>query len=69
MTGGRPRYSPCAPAASPRRPRKHKPQRRILPAVTEARITAAMMRFFDMDDRARLPWRFFGECRPILARA
>jgi hypothetical protein len=24
------------------------------------RITRGMMRFFDMDDRARLPWRFFG---------
>ncbi len=28
-----------------------------------------MMRFFDMDDRARLPWRFFGATISILARA
>jgi hypothetical protein len=29
----------------------------------------AMIRFFDMDDRARLPWRFYGERRAALARA
>ncbi|MCL7465466.1 hypothetical protein [Phaeovulum sp. NW3] len=29
---------------------------------------AGMIRFFDMDDRARLPWRFYGESRSILAR-
>jgi len=29
---------------------------------------AAMIRFFDMDDRARLPWRFHGESLSILAR-
>jgi len=28
-----------------------------------------MMRFFDMDDRARLPWRFHGATVSILARA
>jgi hypothetical protein len=28
-----------------------------------------MIRFFDMDDRARLPWRFFGETHAIAARA
>jgi len=27
-----------------------------------------MNRFFDMDDRARLPWRFHGATRSILAR-
>jgi len=27
-----------------------------------------MTRFFDMDDRARLPWRFFGAMRAVLAR-
>ena len=27
------------------------------------------MRFFDIGDRARLPWRFFGAARAILARA
>ncbi|MBL3703648.1 hypothetical protein GI582_13205 [Sulfitobacter sp. BDSS02] len=27
-----------------------------------------MTRVFDMDDRARLPWRFFGATRTILAR-
>jgi len=28
-----------------------------------------MKRFFDMDDRARLPWRFYGSTVSILARA
>ncbi|WP_372892594.1 isopropylmalate isomerase [Rhodosalinus sp.] len=28
-----------------------------------------MSRVFDMDDRARLPWRFFGAARSVLARA
>jgi len=27
-----------------------------------------MKRFFDMDDRARLPWRFYGVAFTILAR-
>ncbi|PZQ97831.1 MAG: hypothetical protein DI533_11800 [Cereibacter sphaeroides] len=27
-----------------------------------------MMRFFDMDDHARLPWRFYGATVSILAR-
>jgi len=27
-----------------------------------------MDRFFDIDDHARLPWRFFGAARAILAR-
>jgi hypothetical protein len=27
-----------------------------------------MIRFFDMDDRARLPWRFSRESRSVLAR-
>jgi len=27
-----------------------------------------MMRFFDMADRARLPWRFVREGRSVLAR-
>jgi len=27
-----------------------------------------MQRFFDMDDRSRLPWRFFGATLSILAR-
>ncbi|MCC5974963.1 MAG: hypothetical protein JJT81_13040 [Rubellimicrobium sp.] len=30
--------------------------------------TPTMMRFFDMDDRARLPWRFHGAIRTVLAR-
>jgi hypothetical protein len=33
------------------------------------RYLRAMIRFFDIDDRARLPWRFFGATRAILARA
>ncbi|RSK33048.1 hypothetical protein EJA01_11670 [Rhodovulum iodosum] len=27
-----------------------------------------MKRIFDMDDRARLPWRFFGATHSVLAR-
>ncbi|QMU58688.1 MAG: hypothetical protein GKR98_11090 [Boseongicola sp.] len=27
-----------------------------------------MTRFFDMDDRARLPWRFFGASMAVLTR-
>jgi len=27
-----------------------------------------MKRVFDMDDRARLPWRFFGATLTVLAR-
>ncbi|MYM55017.1 hypothetical protein GR167_06860 [Rhodobacteraceae bacterium GS-10] len=27
-----------------------------------------MKRIFDMDDRARLPWRFFGATHTVLAR-
>ena len=30
-------------------------------------ICCAMERIFDMDDRARLPWRFFGATHTILA--
>ena len=29
----------------------------------------SMMRFFDIGDRARLPWRFYGAIVSILARA
>jgi len=28
-----------------------------------------MTRFFDIDDRARLPWRFYGAQRSVRARA
>ncbi|MHA6346973.1 isopropylmalate isomerase [Roseivivax sp. CAU 1761] len=28
----------------------------------------AMERIFDMDDRARLPWRFYGATHSVLAR-
>jgi hypothetical protein len=33
-----------------------------------AYISAFMKRIFDMDDRARLPWRFFGATLTVLAR-
>jgi hypothetical protein len=29
----------------------------------------AMMRFFDMDDHARMPWRFYGATVSVLARS
>jgi len=31
-------------------------------------MTTAMIRFFHMDDRKRLPWRFYGATLSILAR-
>ena len=31
-------------------------------------ISSRMTRIFDMDDRARLPWRFFGATLTVLAR-
>ena len=34
----------------------------------EARISRRMKRIFDMDDRARLPWRFYGAMKSALAR-
>jgi hypothetical protein len=33
-----------------------------------ARYLQGMKRVFDMDDRARLPWRFFGAQCSVLAR-
>jgi hypothetical protein len=32
-------------------------------------MSPAMKTLFDMDDRARLPWRFFGASMTVLARA
>ena len=32
------------------------------------RKSARMIRFFNMDDRARMPWRFYGAARSVLAR-
>jgi hypothetical protein len=40
-----------------------------LPHAGFRRIKPRMTRFFDMDDRARLPWRFYGATVSILARA
>ena len=43
----------------------------INPALDRGRDTlylAGMIRIFDMDDRARLPWRFFGASLSVLAR-
>lgn len=34
----------------------------------EGVIPPFMKRVFDMDDRARLPWRFFGAAHSVLAR-
>ncbi|ARE41251.1 hypothetical protein RGUI_3110 [Rhodovulum sp. P5] len=34
----------------------------------QGRISVAMKRVFDMDDRARLPWRFYGATHSVLAR-
>ncbi len=50
-------------------PRRAAPQR--CPSIAKSRRRAyltGMIRFFDMDDRARLPWRFYGQARSVLAR-
>ena len=31
-------------------------------------MRSAMIQFFDMDDRARLPWRFHGQSRTVTAQ-
>jgi hypothetical protein len=31
-------------------------------------ISAGMKKVFDMDDRSRLPWRFYGAALSVLAR-
>ncbi len=38
-----------------------------LPETRGGGISCAMTLVFDMDDRARLPWRFFGASLTILA--
>jgi hypothetical protein len=41
------------------------------PPLDRARLTQylqGMIRIFDMDDRARLPWRFFGAALAVRAR-
>lgn len=42
--------------------------RRGLMKAADRRIWAIMTQIFDMDDRARLPWRFFGATLTILAQ-
>jgi len=39
-----------------------------LASVHDSLYLAGMIRIFDMDDRARLPWRFFGASLSVLAR-
>ncbi|WP_207903642.1 isopropylmalate isomerase [Rhodovulum marinum] len=39
-----------------------------LDGIPVRRYVTAMKRVFDMDDRARLPWRFFGAAHSVLAR-
>jgi len=45
------------------------PPHPALPDCENRRITQPMIRFFDMDDRARLGERFYGATRSILARS
>lgn len=48
---------------------KGRPVTRLaLAAKASALYFHAMMVIFDMDDRARLPWRFFGAMHTVLAR-
>ncbi|MCO8145978.1 hypothetical protein NHN26_12160 [Rhodovulum tesquicola] len=46
------------------------PRKAGLPLIggAERRIWSGMKRIFDMDDRARLPWRFYGAAHSVLAR-
>ncbi len=44
------------------------PRARPLAAAAPALYPSGMTLVFDMDDRARLPWRFFGATHSILAR-
>jgi hypothetical protein len=51
--------------------RRHDAKRRATVSIARLGFVAylpPMIRYFDMDDRARLPWRFYGENRSILAR-
>ena len=41
----------------------------ILPRPADRRMFRAMIRFFDIDDHARLPWRFHGLSLLRVARA
>ena len=45
------------------------PPHPALPDGENRRITQFMIRFFDMDDRARLRERFYGATRSVLARS
>ncbi|MDO8328782.1 MAG: hypothetical protein Q7T28_17795 [Cypionkella sp.] len=40
-----------------------------MPEICKARKSRRMIRFFDIADHDRLPWRFYGATRAILARA
>lgn len=42
---------------------------RSLPDKDFRRKSAVMIRHITMDDRARMPWRFYGAARAVLARA
>ena len=50
-------------------PRKPGKSRKDIAPRNRKAYHRRMSRFFDMDDRARLPWRFYGATRSILARA
>jgi hypothetical protein len=39
-----------------------------LPEIVKRRKSPRMIRFFDIADADRLPWRFYGATRAILAR-
>jgi hypothetical protein len=39
-----------------------------LPEILKAGKSRDMIRFFDIADHDRLPWRFYGATRAVLAR-
>jgi len=39
----------------------------VLIAAPDLATPGVMTRVFDMDDRARLPWRFYGALKSVLA--
>ncbi len=63
-------FDPILTVQSNVRPREQREGRvpALLPRLTESLKRKAMIRFFDMDDRARLRERFYGAIHTVLAR-
>ena len=55
-------FAPCSVTETDKGPRR-------LPDGDFRRKSTSMFRYITMDDRARMPWRFYGAARAVLARA